>query len=95
MTKKYYTIGEVAKILNVKTYNIRYWESVIPQLKPSKILNGIRHYQENEIEKLKKVKELIYEEKLSVESVNKFFNEYLKKEKLKKELKEILKLLEN
>ncbi len=70
MTKEneaYKTIGEVAKLLNLKsksdksypTHTIRFWEKEFKQIKP-KILNGNRRYYDNKtIELLKKVKFLI------------------------------------
>ena len=63
----YKTIGEVAKDLNLvnlnsgklNTHTIRYWETQFKQIKP-KILNGNRRYYDNDtIEKLKKVKYLL------------------------------------
>ena len=66
MTKSdnaYKTIGEVAKILELKdikkgtfsTHTIRFWEKEFKQIKP-KIMNGNRRYYDNKnIEILKKV----------------------------------------
>ena len=65
--KDYKSIGEVAKILNLKnkkkgtlnTHTIRFWEKEFKQIKPN-ILNGNRRYYNNDtIEILKKVKYLL------------------------------------
>ena len=62
LTNSYKTIGEVVKILKLKsrnnqsspTHTIRYWEKEFKQIKP-KILNGNRRYYNKEnIELLKK-----------------------------------------
>ncbi len=40
--KLYYTIGEVAEMLGVKTSALRHWEKEFPQLKPQKLRGGER-----------------------------------------------------
>ena len=46
--KKYFTIGEVAEISNLKSHVLRYWEQVFPQLEPSK-RSGRRYYQKRDV----------------------------------------------
>ena len=78
----YKTIGEVAKILNLKsnkkgelpTYIIRFWETQFKQIKP-KILNSNRRYfDENCINILKKVKFLLKEQGMTINGVKKILN---------------------
>ena len=78
----YKTIGEVAKILNLKpnkngvlpTHTIRFWESQFKQIKP-KILNSKRrYYDENWINLLKKVKFLLKEQGMTINGVKKILN---------------------
>ena len=78
----YKTIGEVAKILNLKpnkngvlpTHTIRFWESQFKQIKP-KILNSKRrYYDENCINLLKKVKFLLKEQGMKINGVKKILN---------------------
>mgnify|MGYP003999586915 CR=1 FL=1 len=78
----YKTIGEVAKILNLKpnkngvlpTHTIRFWESQFKQIKP-KILNSKRrYYDENCINLLKKVKFLLKEQGMTINGVKKILN---------------------
>lgn len=52
MYKKYYTIKEVAEILSVADYKLRYLEKISPDLAIQKI-RGRRYYQISDIEKLK------------------------------------------
>jgi len=78
----YKTIGEVAKILNLKsnkkgelpTHIIRFWETQFKQIKP-KILNSKRrYYDENCINILKKVKFLLKDQGMTIKGVKKILN---------------------
>ena len=85
MTKSedaYKTIGEVVKILNLKsknknispTHTIRFWEKQFKQIKP-KILNGSRRYYDNKnIELLKKVHLLLKEQGMTINGVKKLLD---------------------
>ncbi len=48
--KKYYAIGEVAKLFEVKTSLLRYWEEKFSQIRPSRGSNGARRYTKKDIE---------------------------------------------
>jgi DNA-binding transcriptional MerR regulator len=50
--KKYSSIGEVIKLLNIQAYQLRYLESTLPELTVYKIRNR-RYYTNNEIEYLR------------------------------------------
>ena len=79
----YKTIGEVTKILGLKsrnknkplpTHTIRFWEKEFKQIKP-KILNGNRrYYDQKNIEILKKVHFLLKEQGMTISGVKKFLN---------------------
>tara|TARA_B100001057_G_scaffold130880_1_gene130005 strand:+ start:881 stop:1243 length:363 start_codon:yes stop_codon:yes gene_type:complete len=75
----YKTIGEVAKILNLKndkkgtlsTHTIRFWEKEFKQIKPI-ILNGRRRYFDNKtIDLLKKIKFLLKDKGMTINGVKK------------------------
>jgi DNA-binding transcriptional MerR regulator len=75
----YKTIGEVAKILNLKnksgqnlpTHTIRFWEKEFKQIKP-KIFNGNRrYYDKTNIELLKKIKFLLKDQGMTINGVKK------------------------
>ncbi|MFW5658953.1 MAG: MerR family transcriptional regulator [Bacteroidota bacterium] len=51
--KRYYSIREVAEMLNVNTSVLRFWEKEFPQLNPRKGQNGRRQYSERDIERLR------------------------------------------
>ena len=78
----YKTIGEVAKLLKLKsnekgvlpTHVIRFWETQFKQIKP-KILNANRrYYDERTINLLKKIKYLLKEQGLTINGVKKILN---------------------
>ena len=75
----YKTIGEVAKILQLKskkkgllpTHTIRFWETQFKQIKP-KILNANRrYYDERTINLLKKIKYLLKDKGMTINGVKK------------------------
>jgi DNA-binding transcriptional MerR regulator len=52
ITKTYYTIGEVANILNEAPSLIRFWEKEFTVLKPEKTEKGTRKYTQKDIQLL-------------------------------------------
>ena len=47
--KRYFTIGEVADLCEVKPHVLRYWEQEFTQLKPMKRRGNRRYYQHHEV----------------------------------------------
>ena len=80
--RAYKTIGEVAKILNLKsnkkgelpTHIIRFWETQFKQLKPKILNSNRRYYDENCINLLKKVKFLLKEQGMTINGAKKILN---------------------
>ena len=78
----YKTIGEVAKILNLKsnkkgelpTHIIRFWETQFKQIKPKILNSNRRYYDENCINLLKKVKFLLKKQGMTINGVKKILN---------------------
>ena len=58
--KRYFTIGEVSSLCEVKPHVLRYWEQEFPQLKPVKRRGNRRYYQRHEIELIRKIRYLLY-----------------------------------
>ena len=69
--KRFFRIGETSRILGVKPYVLRYWESEFPILKPKRADSRQRTYQREDIETLGEIKRLLYEEKLTIEGAKK------------------------
>ena len=79
--KAYKTIGEVAEILELdsvgskkNTHTIRYWESEFKQIKPI-IINKRRHYDDKNINLLKKIKFLLKDKGLTISGAKKQLND--------------------
>ncbi len=78
----YKTIGEVAKILNLKknkngdlpTYVIRFWEKQFKQIRPKILNSNRRYYDERSIDILKKVKFLLKDQGLTINGAKKVLN---------------------
>jgi len=66
MTKQYYTIGEVSNLLDVKPHVLRYWETEIPLIRPKKSGHQ-RRYNLQQIETLKKIKDMLYNQRYTIE----------------------------
>jgi DNA-binding transcriptional MerR regulator len=65
--KEYYSIGEVCEITDLKPHVLRYWETQFKGLAPVKNRAGNRAYRKREIEMVQLVKELLYEQKYTIE----------------------------
>ena len=67
LTKHFYRIGDASEILGVKPYVLGYWETEFSILSPSKSSTGHRVYTRKDIETLQLIKQLLYNEKYSIE----------------------------
>ena len=65
--KTYFKIGEVAKLIEVKPYIIRYWESEFRVLRPSKTKSQQRLFRRKDIELLMVIRSLLYAHRFTVE----------------------------
>lgn len=59
--KKYFSIGEVAKMINVATSLIRFWESEFDIIKPKKNRKGNRQFTQEDISNVKLIYHLVKE----------------------------------
>tara|TARA_B100001029_G_C14761651_1_gene286257 strand:- start:85 stop:420 length:336 start_codon:yes stop_codon:yes gene_type:complete len=65
--KLYYSIGEVSKMVDLKSYVLRYWETEFKQLSPPKNRAGNRTYRQKDIDLIFKIKDLLYSKKYTIE----------------------------
>lgn len=101
--EKFYYISEVSKILEVPPHIIRFWEKELSFIKPLRDQKGHRIYTEKDIEKINRVKFLVYNEGYKIKGVKRKLRENNKKETTKiakkiledilQEIKEIKKCL--
>jgi len=59
-SKRYFTIGEVSDLCNVKPHVLRYWEQEFPQLKPVKRRGNRRYYQRHDVMLIRQIRNLLY-----------------------------------
>lgn len=72
MAKKlFYKIGEACKLLDIQPYVLRYWETEFPFLSPNKSKSGQRVYSERELDIIRRIKELLYEEGYTIAGAKK------------------------
>ncbi len=60
-SKRYFTIGEVSELCEVKPHVLRYWEQEFPQLKPIKRRGNRRYYQRHDVLTIRQIRALLYE----------------------------------
>ena len=78
----YKTIGEVVKILDLKsktgqkttTHTIRFWETKFKQIKPKIFGGNRRYYDKKNIDLLKKIKYLLKDQGMTINGVKKLLN---------------------
>lgn len=64
--KLYFKIGEVAEIVGVEAYVLRYWETEFKTVKPQKSRTQQRVYRRRDVETLLKIKHLLYTRKFTI-----------------------------
>ena len=68
--KAYYSIGEVCDLTGLKPHVLRYWETQFDILRPTKNRAGNRVFRPKDIELVLLVKNLLYEQKYTIEGAN-------------------------
>lgn len=63
---KRFRIGQVAKILGVEAYVLRFWEEEFPSLTAARTPKGQRYYTEEHVRLLKRIRHLLHDEKLTI-----------------------------
>lgn len=64
--KRYYAIGEVSELCGIKPHVLRYWEQEFPQLKPVKRRGNRRYYQFDDVEMVRRIRSLLYEQGFTI-----------------------------
>ena len=105
--KLYYSIGEVSKLVGLKSYVLRYWETEFKQLNPPKNRAGNRTYRQKDIDLILKIKDLLHGKKFTIEGARSVISSktsaIIDKEtinrkiisQLKNELQQILQVIQN
>ena len=105
--KLYYSIGEVSKLVGLKPYVLRYWETEFKQLTPPKNRAGNRTYRQKDIDLILKIKDLLHGKKFTIEGARSVISSKTPNisntrtidrkmiNKLKNELQQILQIIKN
>ena len=68
---KTYKIGEAARLLNLKTHVLRFWETEFSHLKPKRTEKGQRYYTDHDLEQLRQVQTLLHVKGLTIDGAKK------------------------
>jgi DNA-binding transcriptional MerR regulator len=69
--KLYFKIGEVSKIVGVKPYVLRYWETEFSVIKPGKTRSKHRLYRRKDVDTLLRIKDLLHGRRYTIEGARK------------------------
>ena len=72
--KPFYKIGEVCDLTGTQPYVLRFWESEFPSLAPKKNRSGQRIYRKRDIELIKRIKTLLYEQEYTIAGARKILD---------------------
>lgn len=73
--KLYYRIGEVSQIVGVEPHVLRYWETEFRSIRPQKSRKGQRVYSRRDVDKLLRVKDLLYTHRFTIEGARRRLRE--------------------
>jgi DNA-binding transcriptional MerR regulator len=63
---RFYRIGEVSRVADLKPFVLRYWETEFPMLQPVKSPRGHRLYRQEDVDLVLKIKRLLYDEGFTI-----------------------------
>ena len=69
--KKYYSISEVSELCNIKSHTLRFWEKEFKDLKPVTRKGNRRYYQTQDIQLVKKIQTLLYDQGMTIAGAKK------------------------
>ena len=93
--KKYFSITEVSQICNIKSHTLRFWEKEFEELKPLTRKGNRRYYQKEDIELIKKIQTLLYDDGMTISGVKKNLTLTNKSQKEDPRSKKILEALKS
>jgi DNA-binding transcriptional MerR regulator len=64
--KRYFTIGEVSELCDVKPHVLRYWETEFTSLKPVKRRGNRRYYQRHDVLMIRQIRTLLYDQGFTI-----------------------------
>lgn len=89
-TKMFYSITEVAQMLDIPASTLRYWEKELPSVNPRKSKGGTRKYTAEDIQELRIIYRLVKQEGHTIEGVKKHLQRHRRPEMKKQDALERL-----
>lgn len=91
--KNFFSHNEVCTFADVKPYVFRFWEAEFDEIS-TELINGVKFYKDDTIEKVGEIKHLLFEEKLSIEQARLKLKRKFSSDKIATDLQIAKKLLE-
>jgi DNA-binding transcriptional MerR regulator len=88
--KRYFTIGEVSELCEVKPHVLRYWEQEFAQLKPMKRRGNRRYYQHHEVLMIRRIRDLLYDQGFTISGARNKLHELIQAERDKRKAGEVM-----
>lgn len=85
-----FKIGDVADILGIKQYVLRYWETEFDVLKPKKAANNQRMYTRKDVENALLIRKLLHRDRFSIEGARNAMKELKSAVKKEKEMTQVM-----
>jgi len=85
--RMFYQIREVSEAEGIKPHVLRYWETEFSQLRPEKGGTGQRIYREKDLQLIRRIKKLLYEEKFTIAGAKRRLAGETRPQKLQLDLK--------
>ena len=64
--KRYFKIGEVSELCDVKPHVLRYWEQEFPQIDPVRRTGNRRYYQRQDVIVVRQIRSLLYDQGFTI-----------------------------
>lgn len=92
--KMAFKIGDVADLLGIKQYVLRYWETEFDILKPKKASNNQRMYSKKDVENAFLIRKLLHRDRFSIEGARNAMRELKAQVKKEKDMSQVIDKLE-
>jgi DNA-binding transcriptional MerR regulator len=90
-----FKIGDVAEILGIKQYVLRYWETEFEILSPKKAVNNQRMYHRRDVENALLIRKLLHRDRFSIEGARNAMKELKSQVRKEKDRTQIQNKFEN
>ncbi len=93
--KRYFTIGEVGELCDIKPHVLRYWEQEFSQLQPHKRRGNRRYYQYQDVLLVRQIRDLLYTQGFTINGARQSLENHLPKSGLKRPFQQHLRHIIN